>query len=69
MAYFNVNMLMRVAHFFGVTPTTGLNTINNLSSKILKRSIDVTNPYVSWFTRPIMVKQIKLYFSRLRNED
>lgn len=59
--YFDTKMLMNTAHFFGLVPMTGLNTINNLSSKIVRREINIHGEFKK-LTQPILKRQLRLYF-------
>lgn len=59
--YFDTKMLMNTAHFFGLVPMTGLNTVNNLSSKILRREINIHGDFKK-LTQPILKRQLRLYF-------
>lgn len=66
--HFKVNTLMSMAHFMGLSPVTGLNTINNILA-FLKLRIEIDNPYVSWFTKIILIRELKLFFRKTRRED
>lgn len=52
----------------GLTPVTGLNIINNLLGK-LKLYIPVDSFAVRWFTKPLLTRELRMYFRKLRRED
>jgi hypothetical protein len=52
----------------GLNPVTGLNTINNIL-RIFKVKIPIEAPIIKYLTKAIMVRELNLYFSRLRKED
>ena len=52
----------------GLNPVTGLNTINNIL-RIFKVKIPIEAPIIQYLTKAIMVRELNLYFSRLRKED
>lgn len=51
-----------------LNPVTGLNTFNNLL-RPLKVKIPIDSPYVKFFTKMIITRELNLYFNNLRNED
>lgn len=66
--YWETKSLLQFSEFLGLTPVTGLNTINNLLGKVsLKIKID--NFLVKWFTKPLITRELKMYFRKLRKED
>ena len=52
----------------GLNPVTGLNTINNIL-RIAKVKIPLDAPVIKFMTQAIMVRELNLYFTRLRKED
>ncbi len=52
----------------GLNPVTGLNTINNIL-RITKIKIPIEGPVIKYLTQAIMVRELNLYFNRLRKED
>jgi hypothetical protein len=66
--YMPVKSLMHVAHFMGLQPVTGLNTINNLL-KYTKLNIPLDAPVVKIFTKLMLVRELNLYFMKIRKED
>jgi len=52
----------------GLNPVTGLNTINNIL-RVFKVKIPIEAPIIKYFTLAIMVRELNLYFTRLRKED
>jgi hypothetical protein len=59
---------MHIAHFMGLNPVTGLNTLNNLL-RVFKVKIPIDAPIIKYFTKMIMTRELNLYFNRLRKED
>ena len=66
--HFRPSTLHQMAQFMGLNPITGLNTINNLLS-FFGAKIDIENPYVKWFTKIILRRELKLFFRKIRRED
>lgn len=66
--YFSVPQLQKMAFFMSLDPVTGLNTINNIL-RIFKISIPVDAPVINIFTKAILVRELNMYFSRIRKED
>lgn len=66
--YFSPNQLQHIAHFMGLNPVTGVNTLNNLL-RIFKAKIPIEGPGIKYLTKAIMVRELNLYFNRLRKED
>ena len=52
----------------GLNPVTGLNTINNIL-RIFKVKIPIEAPIIKYLCQAIMVRELNLYFTRLRKED
>ncbi len=52
----------------GLNPVTGLNTINNIL-RVFKVKIPIDAPVIKYLTQAIMVRELNLYFTRLRKED
>lgn len=65
---FRTKSLMHMAHFMGISPVTGLNTINNIL-RLLKTQIPVDGPYIHVLTKMIVARELNMYFRKLRNED
>jgi hypothetical protein len=66
--FFTPTSLQHIAHFMGLNPVTGLNTINNIL-RIAKVKISLEAPIIKYMTQAIMVRELNLYFTRLRKED
>lgn len=66
--HFRVKTLYEMAHFMGLNPITGLNTINNVLS-IFRLKIKIDNIYVSWLTKIILTRELRLFFRKIRRED
>ena len=66
--YFSVDGLVRIANFMSLNPVTGLNIINNIL-RIFKLEIPVNTPVINIFTKAILVRELRMYFSRIRKED
>lgn len=66
--HFKVATLQDFANFMGLQPITGFNIINNMLSFVgLKVKID--NKYVSWLTKRILVRELRLCLRKIRRED
>ena len=65
---FDPKTLTTFSNFMGLEPVTGLYLINNIL-KLFKTHINVDSPYVSWFTKRLITREIKMYFRKLRRED
>jgi len=66
--HFKVTTLQEMAHFMGLNPITGLNTINNILGFIGLR-IKIDNRYISWLTKFILRRELTLFFKKIRKED
>ena len=66
--HFKVTSLQEMAHFMGLSPVTGLNIINNVLS-FLGMRIQIDNKYVSWLTKIILTRELRLFFRKIRRED
>jgi len=66
--FFETNTLQHIAHFMGLNPVTGLNTINNIL-RMFKTKIPLDAPIIKYMTRMILTRELNLYFKRIRNED
>ena len=66
--YFNVDGLLRIANFMSLNPVTGLNILNNVL-RIFKLEIPVNAPVINIFTKAILVRELRMYFARIRKED
>jgi hypothetical protein len=51
-----------------LNPVTGLNIINNIL-KIFKLQIPVSTPGLRIVTKAILVRELNMYFNRIRKED
>lgn len=51
-----------------LSPVTGLNTLNNIL-RLFRTKIPIDAPFIKYFTRMILTRELNLYFSRLRRED
>lgn len=60
--------ILDVAHFMGLQPITGLNLINKILS-IARLSIGVDAPLIRHLVHWILVREVNLYFSRIRRDD
>ena len=59
---------MNMAHFMGVVPYTGLNTINNIL-RLVKVQIPIDAPGVDFMTRHLVARELNMLFRQLRRED
>jgi hypothetical protein len=66
--YFTVDGLMRMANFMSLNPVTGFNIINNVL-RIFKLEIPINAPGVRIITKTLLVRELKMYFARIRQED
>jgi hypothetical protein len=66
--YLDTNTLLHIAHFMSLQPVTGLNTINNLL-KFFKLKIALDTPIINILTQRILLREIRMYFRRLRKDD
>jgi hypothetical protein len=57
-----------MAYFMSLEPITGLNTINNIL-KIFKVKIPIDAPFVRVMTKAILVRELNMYFARIRKAD
>jgi len=68
--FFSVKDLIRIGYFLSLEPVTGVNIINNVLAKTVKVKIDPsTTPGVSLFAKWLLVREINMYFDRLRKID
>jgi hypothetical protein len=51
-----------------LNPVTGLNIINNVL-KIVKLNIPIDTPGLSVMTKLLLVRELNMYFCRIRKED
>ena len=65
---FRTKTLMHMAHYMGISPVTGLNTINNIL-RLFKTQIPVDAPYIHVMTKMLVARELNMYFRKLRNED
>jgi hypothetical protein len=66
--YFSVDGLMKMANFMSLNPVTGFNIINNVL-KIFKLEIPINAPVIRLLTKAILVRELNMYFARIRKED
>ena len=78
---FNTRQLQSIAHFMSHEPVTGLKTINNIMQMPLNLIYKLTkfrikfelkhdaNFVLATYAKFFMVRDLELFFSRLRNED
>jgi len=66
--FFSVDGLKRIAYFMSLEPITGVNIINNVL-KVVKLKIDPSKPYIAWFSKMVMVRELNMYFDRIRKVD
>lgn len=66
--HFKVTTLLQMAHFMGLQPVTGINTFNNLLG-FFRLQIRIDNPMVSWMTKRIMTRELRMFFRKIRRED
>lgn len=59
---------MRISNFMSLNPVTGLNIINNVL-RIFKLEIPVNAPIINVFTKLLLVRELNMYFARIRKED
>jgi hypothetical protein len=59
---------MRMANFMSLNPVTGFNIINNVL-RIVKLEIPLNAPGIRIITKAILVRELKMYFARIRKED
>jgi hypothetical protein len=63
-----VDGLVKMANFMSLNPVTGFNIINNVL-KIFKLEIPISAPVVRVITKAILVRELNMYFARIRKED
>ena len=66
--HYDVKPLMNMAHFMGVIPCTGLNTINNIL-RLAKIQIPIDAPIVKFMTSHLVARELNMLFRQLRRED
>lgn len=64
----DIRNLLKIAHFLGIEPVTGVNIINNIL-KIIKLNIPVDSPVIREIAKLLVVRELNMYFSRMRNFD
>jgi len=57
-----------MANFMSLNPVTGLNIINNVL-RLFKLEIPVNAPVIKVMTKTLLVRELKMYFARIRKED
>ena len=65
---FQTKTLMHMAHFMGISPVTGLNTLNNIL-RLFNMHIPVDAPIIAKMTQMLVARELNMYFRRLRQED
>jgi len=62
---------MHIAHFMGLKPATGLNTINNIVGLFTRGKVQVSVdlPIVRIMTRYFLLRELKIYLANLRRQD
>jgi hypothetical protein len=63
-----VENLEKIAYFMSLNPVTGLNTINNIIG-LFKLKIQPSAPGVNLISKQLMVRELNMYFKKLRKED
>jgi len=66
--HLGVEQLRQMAYFMSLEPVTGVNILNNLL-RIFKTEIPITTPGVSLVSKQLMVRELNMYFARLRSQD
>lgn len=66
--YFSVDHLRKMAYFMSLEPVTGVNILNNIL-KVFKMEISPTAPGVSFISKFLIVRELNMYFKRIRKED
>jgi hypothetical protein len=57
-----------MAYFMSLEPVTGVNILNNIL-KVFKMEISPTAPGVSFISKFLIVRELNMYFKRIRKED
>jgi hypothetical protein len=57
-----------MAYFMSLEPVTGVNILNNIL-KVFKMEISPTAPGVSFISKFLLVRELNMYFKRIRKED
>ena len=67
----DVETLRKIAHFMSLEPITGFNIINNLLGVLTfkKLKVPLDAPGINIVTHFFLVRELKLYFAKLRKED
>lgn len=63
-----MDFLVKIANFMSLNPVTGLNIINNVLG-ICKLEIPINAPGIRILTKAILVRELNMYFARIRKED
>jgi hypothetical protein len=65
----DIKNLLKIAHFLGIEPVTGVNILNNIL-KIFKLKIPVeSTPIIRDIARFLVTRELNMYFSRIRKFD
>jgi len=59
---------LKISHFMSLQPVTGFNIINNVL-KIVKLQIPVDGPIIRLISKQLLVRELNMYFARIRKED
>ena len=57
-----------MANFMSLNPVTGFNIINNVL-RVFKLEIPLNAPGVRIITKTLLVRELNMYFARIRQED
>jgi hypothetical protein len=57
-----------MAYFMSLEPVTGVNILNNIL-KVFKMEISPSAPGVSFISKFLLVRELNMYFKRIRKED
>ena len=60
--------MVKIANFMSLNPVTGLNILNNILG-VVKLEIPVNTPVIRIITKAILVRELNMYFARIRKED
>lgn len=65
---FDVKGLEKIAHFMGLSPVTGLNTINNILNllRLGRFQVPIDFPVIKYMTKFFLIRELKLFMARVR---
>jgi len=66
--FFSVEGLKKISNFMGLQPVTGFNIINNVLG-IVRLKIPIDAPGIRIISHTILVRELNMYFARIRKED